>query len=325
MTMSHSMPRAGSPVESLVSVIVPTYNRPAPLKRALLSVFRQALPDHVQMEVLVVDNSADGSARAVVTGLEHPAAKTILRYISEPKPGVARARNTGLRHARGKWVAFLDDDMEASEGWIAALTKSLEVTGADAAFGPIIAKPEAGEPEDRLVQFFDRSIDRDNNVDITRLGAYLGTANSMFDRVRCGLTDDSFDIALDEIGGEDTLLLRKLALSERTFIWSKAAVASEWVPERRANWNYVARRRFLSGQIRTLVNHRLVPPRWMQILFYMSVGLIQTLTWFSLSVLQSPFDSTRATESRTRAWGGLGKLFWGRRFRPKLYGTGLVS
>lgn len=312
-------------MESLVSVIVPTYNRPVPLKRALLSVFAQALPDHVKMEVLVVDNSAEGSARTVVAGLQHSAEKAILRYISEPKPGVANARNTGLRHAKGKWVAFLDDDMEASQGWIAALTKSLEVTGGDAAFGPIIAKPEAGKPQHQLVHFFDRSIDRDNNVDITKLGAYLGTGNSMFDRVTCGLTDGSFDTALDEIGGEDTLLLRKLALSDRTFIWSKDAVAFEWVPERRANWQYVARRRFLSGQIRTLVNHRLVPPRWMQILFYMSVGLVQTLIWFSLSVVQRPFNSTRATESRTKAWGGLGKLFWGRRFRPKLYGTGLVS
>ena len=306
-------------------MIIPTYNRPEPLKRALGSVLRQALPDHLEMEVLVVDNSADSSARWIVADTDLAALGRAFNYISEPDPGVANARNTGLRHATGKWVAFLDDDMEASENWIASLVRSLEITGGDASFGPITARLENGQAEDRLVRFFDRSLDRADTAEITDLGAYLGTGNSLFDMAACQLTDQAFDPSLNEAGGEDTLVLRRLALAGKRFIWSDTALAVEWVPARRASWTYIGRRRFLSGQIRTLVNHKLTPPKWDSIVFFMAVGLVQTVAWFAISLIQMPFDGSRAAESRTRAWGGLGKLFWGTRFRQKLYGTGLVS
>lgn len=306
-------------------MIIPTYDRPEPLKRALRSALKQKLPDWLEMEVLVIDNSANASARAIAEDAELAALGRTFTYISEPDPGVANARNTGLRHAKGKWIAFLDDDMEASENWIAALATSLETTGGDAGFGPITAKLEEGDADERLVRFFDRSLSRSNNAEVTDLAAYLGTGNSMFDKAACDLTEQAFDPSLNEAGGEDTLLLRRLALAGKSFIWSDAAVAVEWVPARRASWAYIARRRFLSGQIRTLVNHKLTPPKWDSIAFYMAVGLVQTVAWFAIALIQMPFDGTRATESRTRALGGLGKLFWGTRFRQKLYGTGLVS
>ena len=309
----------------LVSVIIPTYNRPEPLKRALRSVLRQVLPDHLEMEVLVVDNSADNSAKSIMAEPEFIAFGGALKYVSEPDPGVANARNTGIEHAAGKWIAFLDDDMEAAKGWIAALARSLEVTNGDASFGPIAARLEHGQAGDRLVQFFSRSLTEADNADVTHLAAYLGTGNSMFDKAACQLSGHAFDPSLNEAGGEDSLLLRRLAISGKTFIWSEGADSVEWVPAGRANWQYVARRRFLSGQIRTLVNHKLSPPRWDRIAFYMAVGLAQTLVWFPISLLLRPFDGMRAAEYRSKAWGGLGKLFWGKRFRAKLYGTRLVS
>ncbi len=86
-----------------VSVIIPTYNRLSMLKEAVASVLAQNFED---MELLVVDDgSTDGTAEEMkryggrVKLLQHLASK-----------GVSAARNKGILHARGKYIAFLDSD-----------------------------------------------------------------------------------------------------------------------------------------------------------------------------------------------------------------------
>lgn len=87
--------------QGLVSVIIPTYGRPAFLAEAVDSVLQQSYP---QFEVLVID---DGWPEPVRLAVSDPRV-TLLRH--ERNLGPAAARNTGLRHARGEFVAFLDDD-----------------------------------------------------------------------------------------------------------------------------------------------------------------------------------------------------------------------
>ena len=84
------------------SVIIPTYNRAPLLSAALASVFAQEHPAH---EVIVVD---DGSTDDTSTTLEKFGDRvTVLR---QENRGPAAARNLGLTHARGEYVAFLDSD-----------------------------------------------------------------------------------------------------------------------------------------------------------------------------------------------------------------------
>jgi len=87
----------------LVSVIIPTYNRSRKLNRALASVFNQTYKNH---EVIVVD---DGSTDQTVHQLEH---NPHLTLIHKERLGVSKARNTGLEHAKGELIAFLDSDDE---------------------------------------------------------------------------------------------------------------------------------------------------------------------------------------------------------------------
>jgi hypothetical protein len=87
-----------------VSVVIPTLDRPARLRRAIATVRRQTLID---WELLIVD---DGSSRPVALSPDE-VADTRIRVIRHPNTrGVSEARNTGLKHARAPWVAFLDDD-----------------------------------------------------------------------------------------------------------------------------------------------------------------------------------------------------------------------
>lgn len=307
-----------------VSIVIPTLNRAKPLKRALQSLKAQETPNDIAIEVIVVDNSVDQSAKLVV---EEAAAECTpaIRYISEPNPGIANARNAGVAAASGTWIAFLDDDEEASPQWIAEHVASLRTTSADASFGPVAARAETGELTSAFDDFFSRKFDLANATDITSLAAFLGTNNSVFNRATCFQKAEVFDPSLNEVGGEDSLLLKQLVEAGKTFVWSSQAKVTEWVPEKRMNWNYVRRRRFLSGQIRTFVYHKLTPPRWGSIILWMAIGAIQFIVETFRALIFCPINREKAHIARSKALGGLGKLLWGKRFRPKLYGSGLVS
>jgi O-antigen biosynthesis protein len=98
-----------------ISVVICTYNRPDRLKVCLGHVQRQQYP---AFEVIVVDNSPEaGDLRAHVASFGDPA----YRYVAEPRAGLSRARNTGIAAASGDIVAFLDDDEEPDDCWLAAL------------------------------------------------------------------------------------------------------------------------------------------------------------------------------------------------------------
>ncbi len=97
-----------------VSVVIPSYRRPDLVGRALRSVLDQTFAD---LEVIIVDDNAKGAAEQLATE------KTItgqfsderIRYIvNDSSKGGAEARNVGIRHALGEYVAFLDDD----EDWL---------------------------------------------------------------------------------------------------------------------------------------------------------------------------------------------------------------
>ena len=85
-----------------VSVIIPTYNRRALLLEAVTSVLAQR---DCQPEVIVVDDGSTDDTRQALRSLGDR-----VEYVYQPRCGVAAARNTGARLARGEWLAFLDSD-----------------------------------------------------------------------------------------------------------------------------------------------------------------------------------------------------------------------
>jgi hypothetical protein len=91
-----------------VSVVIATRERPELLRACLRS-----LPAG-EAEVLVVDNAPRSDATRRV------AEEAGVRYLVEPRPGAALARNRGLAEARGDIVAFLDDDVVADADWLSA-------------------------------------------------------------------------------------------------------------------------------------------------------------------------------------------------------------
>ncbi|RZS63473.1 glycosyl transferase family 2 [Agromyces ramosus] len=93
---------AGADVQPIVSVVIPLYNGAAYIAQTLTSISRQTLEN---IEVIVVDDgSTDDGPDLVRT---HPVGASLHE---QSHLGVAVARNRGLMLARGRWVAFLDQD-----------------------------------------------------------------------------------------------------------------------------------------------------------------------------------------------------------------------
>ncbi len=90
-----------------VSVIIPTYNRPYLLRRALASVAAQTFKN---FEILVVQNGEFHQSESVVEGFRRMGLP--IRYLYEKKANAANARNIGILNAKGEYIAFLDDDDE---------------------------------------------------------------------------------------------------------------------------------------------------------------------------------------------------------------------
>lgn len=85
-----------------ISVIIPAYNRPLELKRAVESVLGQTVPPG---EIIVIDDGSEedpGPALAPFGGR--------VTLVRRPHRGPAAARNTGIQAAAGQWLAFLDSD-----------------------------------------------------------------------------------------------------------------------------------------------------------------------------------------------------------------------
>jgi glycosyltransferase involved in cell wall biosynthesis len=104
-----------------ISVVIPTFRRPKPLREAIASVLGQT---GVSVEIIVVDDSPEASAQGVVEDIGDPR----VRYLKNPAPSggmPGMVRNLGWPLAQGDFIHFLDDDDIVPEGHYAAVKKIL--------------------------------------------------------------------------------------------------------------------------------------------------------------------------------------------------------
>jgi glycosyltransferase involved in cell wall biosynthesis len=116
---------------SLISVIIPTYNRKILLPRAIDSVLAQKGAD---FEIIIVDDGSTDDTESIVRGTrtshlgtrknEKPNESRVpspeIRVFRQENRGPAAARNIGIKEARGDWIAFLDSDDEWKPGKLKA-------------------------------------------------------------------------------------------------------------------------------------------------------------------------------------------------------------
>jgi glycosyltransferase involved in cell wall biosynthesis len=126
--------------EPTVSVVIPTYNRKASLRRTLDALCAQTYPLQ-QVEIIVVtDGCTDGTAEI----LSHYEAPFTLRVIEQLNQGPSAARNQGAAQAKGQFLIFLDDDIESAPSLIEAHVRAHACQSGRVVIGylpPVIQEP----------------------------------------------------------------------------------------------------------------------------------------------------------------------------------------
>jgi len=160
-----------------VSIVIPTYKRPDGIKDALESLIGQQAGQRT-VEIVVADNDPKASAKDFVTTFAKTSDIEII-YKHVPDPGVSNARNGALSVARGRYIAFLDDDMKALPGWLDELVNASLKYKAGITFGPAIAvMPNRDDPLNPYMEpFFSRIADAPEGY-ITKC---LGTGGCLLD------------------------------------------------------------------------------------------------------------------------------------------------
>jgi len=300
-----------------VSIVIPTQRRPAGLAVALRSALAQTGVDPAALELIVADNDRQPSARFAVEAAARAAPFPVI-YVHEPEPGVANVRNAALAAARGELIAFLDDDQEAPEGWLAALLAARERYDGDVVFGPVRARA----PADVIVHraYLERFFSRLGPAEAGVIPGYYGCGDSLIRRASLPDAAAPFAVERNHIGGEDDLLFGHMQAAGARFVWAPAAfVWEDPVPER-LTLAYTLRRAFAYGQGPSEHCASRSPPDWPGVARWMVIGLAQAAAFGALAAIKWLLGAPDRADALDRAARGLGKTLWWSAFKIGFYG-----
>ncbi len=219
-----------------VTVAIPTFRRPHGLERAIASARSRLAESDMGSrvcEVIVIDNDTDPSAAQVVADADWNA----LRYVHEPVPGVANARNRALDEAQGDFLLFFDDDECVGPGWPDGLLDVMHRTGAGLVGGPVRSRFTSPPPDwvDQLGLFV-----RDDHADGAEL-SWLRSGNLAIDLDKINGLGLRFDPAFNG-GGEDVRFSTVASRAGVDLRWAASAVVYEDVASDRLNEAWVFER-----------------------------------------------------------------------------------
>jgi succinoglycan biosynthesis protein ExoM len=300
-----------------VTVMIPTQRRLGGLAVAVRSVLAQRAVDFTALEIVVVDNDQVPSARATIEALAEGAACPI-HYVHEPRAGVANARNAGMAKASGALIAFLDDDEEAPEGWLAALLAAQVRYDADVVFGPVRARaPDSvAEHRDYLERFFSRLGPTQAGV----IDHYYGCGDSLLRRAALPDPVSPFAAERNQIGGEDDMLFGQMKAAGATFAWEPAAwVWEDPVPDR-LTLDYTLARAFAYGQGPSAHCAASSPPDAVGVARWMAIGVGQAAVFGAVAGFKWLTRSSDRADWLDKAARGLGKALWWGPFKIQFYG-----
>ena len=172
--------------EPLVSVVIPTYERPQFLEGAIRTSLAQT---YENTEIIVVnDGSSEQYADEIVS--DFPEGVTCIQH--DENKGLSAARNTGIREAKGEYVAFLDDDDRWHETKISRQVEALE---RDHTAGLATCLVAAITPDGDLVHC-ETSAPSGDCSDKILIGNQIGTPSRVLVRRECFDDIGTFDESL---------------------------------------------------------------------------------------------------------------------------------
>jgi glycosyltransferase involved in cell wall biosynthesis len=235
-----------------VAICVATFKRPRLLQKLLngiaeLKFQKVGVPE---ITVVVVDNDAAGTARDVCSAAILP---WRLKYVIEPKRGIAEARNRGLREiGTADFVGFIDDDEAPANAWLDELLLTQADFHADVVAGPVYRTFADDVPGwIRRANFFDRPAHLTGELLPCCSTGNVLVVRNVFDRL--GGFDDRFQLT----GGEDIHFFTRVRLAGFNIVWSQEAVVTERIYRDRGNLGSLLARAYRGGNSYSLVESSL--------------------------------------------------------------------
>lgn len=223
-----------------VTICIATYKRPASLGKLLDSLVTQS--DAPPFEVVVVDNDDEQSAKPVV---DAASGGLNVRYLVEPRRGLAKVRNRAVAASAATFLAFIDDDEWATPEWLASLVRVAEDATADAVIGPV--RTVFGPDTPAYIQHC-RLFAESTLPDAAIVPWYATrTSNALVRRQSLPDLEAPFAAEYDFSGGEDVDLFRRMIDAGADVRASSGALVFEHRPGRRANLWWVLRRSIRNG------------------------------------------------------------------------------
>ncbi len=236
---------------AIISVVVCTHQRSAALARCLESLTDQS----VALEIIVIDS---GSSEPEAEAIAELARRHAARHIRLSEAGLSRARNAGLAAARGRWVAYVDDDAVAAPDWASKLHECILATpDAVAIGGPILPAWEAALPAwwpgalvGALSVLECASGGRVGSATLPRNVEPYG-ANIAFDKETLW-SFGGFPECLGRSGdallsNEETYVLRRLRAAGRVILFAPEIIVRHHIGRDRLTPEWLLRRQYWSG------------------------------------------------------------------------------
>ena len=231
-----------------IDICICSFRRPS-LEQALESVAGQMLPAGIALRVIVADNDETAANRAQVAAWGRRLGLDLV-YVHAPARNISIARNACLDTATADWIIFIDDDEVATPDWVARLLAARQdhqvVFGVSQALFPDPATP-------RWIREGDFHSNRIGGNDAPWNGY---TANVLIDRRFAAARGLRFDLALGQIGGEDTMFFFEMDRAGARFGYAPDAVVLEDTTPARATLGWLARRRYRAGQVHHMLLQR---------------------------------------------------------------------
>ena len=301
-----------------ISIIICTYNRAEKLPLCLKNFASANLPQGVSCELICVDNNSMDQTRQVIEDFANTIG-TRLHYVFEGMQGLSNARNSGLRKASGKIIAFTDDDCIVDPDWLVAYARAFaahpEMVAAGGPARPIWEVP----PPDWLPAYMRTHpqmfpilslLEPYREFRLSPDGYFFGVNMAIRREVLLkvgGFNPDSFGSAW--LGDGETGLNRKLWQRGLLVGYVPEAIVYHHVPAERLTLEYFRRREANDGacDIYARFHDSGVPGKSALIRTGAAIAMESTRDWLASLVLRGRTDprSLRVQLRAVRAWARL--------------------
>jgi glycosyltransferase involved in cell wall biosynthesis len=212
------------------------------LRRLLEALACQETGGQFTYSIVIVDNDHLRSAEAVVSAFATQSSVST-KYCSEPRQGIALARNKAVENTTGDFVAFIDDDEFPIKSWLLTLLNTLDEHKVDGVLGPVRPHFDAAPPKWVIEgKFHDRPEDKTGHI---LDWGKCRTGNVLLKRELFSLETPAF--RPECLSGEDQDFFRRMIGKGRVFIWCNEAVVYEVVPPGRWTRSFLVRRALFRG------------------------------------------------------------------------------